>query len=43
MHELVLGTSSDWVLKGEGNANAVFGYVGTAPALVSTVLLLHCV
>ena len=43
MHELVLGTSSDWVLKGEGNANAVFNYVGTAPALVSTVLLLHCV
>ncbi len=41
MHELVRGNSSEWVLKGEGNANAVFGYVGTDPALVSTVLLLH--
>lgn len=38
MHELVLGTSSAWVLKGEGNANAVFGYVGTAPALIGRVI-----
>lgn len=41
MHELVLGRSSEWVLKGEGNANAVFAYAGTDSALVSTVLLLH--
>jgi hypothetical protein len=41
MHELVLVSSSDWVLKGEGNANAVFGYAGTDPALVSTVLLMQ--
>jgi hypothetical protein len=41
MHEFVLGISSEWVLKGEGDANAVFGYVGTDPALVRTVLLQH--
>ncbi|KAL0030762.1 hypothetical protein WJX77_005374 [Trebouxia sp. C0004] len=38
MHELVLGTSSEWVLKGEGNANAVFGYAGTDPALIGRVV-----
>ena len=40
VHKILLGTSSEWVLKGEGNANAVCGYAGTDPALVSTVLLL---
>lgn len=35
----IIGSSSNWVLKGEGNANAVFGYLGPEPALVSTALL----
>lgn len=31
-----LGGTDDWDLKGEGNANAVFGYVGPHPPLVRT-------
>ncbi|KAL0038798.1 hypothetical protein WJX79_008244 [Trebouxia sp. C0005] len=38
MHELVLGSPSEWVLKGEGNANAVFGYAGTDPALIGRII-----
>ena len=31
-----LDAPSSWSLKGEGNANAVFGYLGTKTALVFT-------
>ena len=35
MCEKDLGMSSDWVLKGQGNANAVFGFSGANTSLVS--------
>ena len=35
MCEIDLGVSSDWGLKGQGNANAVFGYSGANTSLVS--------
>ena len=36
MSEPDLGCSADWVLKGEGNASAVFGYFGADISLVSS-------
>lgn len=30
-----LGNASHWALKGQGNANAVFGYLGADTSLVS--------
>ena len=35
MFELDPGSPKDWLLKGQGNANAVFGYGGTDRPLVS--------
>ena len=34
MGEIDLGVSSDWVLKGQGSANVVFGYSGADDSLV---------
>ena len=34
MDDITCSSWRDWVLKGEGGANAVFGYLGNEPHLV---------